>query len=60
MKESPERLALRLEIEAEKVVDFFCRLLPDSWQQKVDTEAGGWDARQLLAHLFHRRLPSVS
>jgi hypothetical protein len=50
MKETPERLALRLETEAEKTTAFFCCLKPEMWEKVVHAEDNGWNARQVLAH----------
>jgi hypothetical protein len=50
IKESPERLALRLETDAGKTLEFFKNLEPEMWLRQVYPGENGWNPRQILAH----------
>jgi hypothetical protein len=50
MKETPEKLARRLEIEAGKTVEFFNSLDPELWLTTVYHANSGWNTKQVLAH----------
>jgi hypothetical protein len=50
MKETPQRLALRLKTEGEKTREFFLQFAPEMWDKKVYLEENGWNLRQLLSH----------
>jgi hypothetical protein len=50
MNETPERLAMRLETEAEKTAEFFHRLDPQMWEKTVYEGGIAWNTRHLLAH----------
>lgn len=51
MPETPERLVERLNLEAQKTVDFFRCFSPDQLDQKIYTDGSCWTVRQILAHL---------
>lgn len=50
MAETTGRLAGRLQVEGEKVVQFFQSLAPEDWGLTVYTDGACWTVRQVLAH----------
>lgn len=48
--ETAEKLADRLALEAQKCLEYFHTLAPQSWSVKIYTDGPQWNTRQLLAH----------